>query len=126
MPAGIVEGCWFLRSPQAHLRSASTFLRHSSTVTDLGMYAAGASATLALLATELALCGGSSLLLDFKQGAVGMGATRNAMALDAGATRILLVVDEDHGWLTGVEVRAEKRLDAADSADVSACWRIGG
>lgn len=98
IPAGMVEGSWFLRSPQVHCtdQHCDTTLSASSD-TYLGVDAAGTTATLALLATELALRRRSTLLLDLEEWTVGMCATRHSVPLDAGCARVLLVVDENHG-----------------------------
>lgn len=69
--------------------------------TNLGVHGTGATCTLALLATELALRRGSPLLLHLEEWTVGMCAARHPVALDAGGTRVLLVVNEDHGRVVG-------------------------
>jgi len=60
------------------------------------MHASRVGTALAFLATELALCSRTTLLLDFKERAVGVGAPRDTVAFDARCARILLVVDEYH------------------------------
>lgn len=94
MPAGMVDGCWFLRSPQAHWIDQPRLLHLLvSFITYLGVDGASAATAFALFATELALCSRSSFLLDFEEGPVGMRAPGHAMALDASGTRVLLIVD---------------------------------
>lgn len=67
MPAGMVDGCWFLRSPQAHWNDQpGHFALLAAFFTNLGVDSASATTAFALFATELALCGRSSLLLDFE------------------------------------------------------------
>jgi hypothetical protein len=57
---------------------------------------AGTVTGLAFVLAILALCGWPALLLDLEQWPVGVGATRDTMALDASPASKLFVVDEDH------------------------------
>jgi hypothetical protein len=55
-----------------------------------------AGSALPLVLAVVALCRRSALFLDFKQGSLGVGASGDAVAFDAGGTGEFLVVDQHH------------------------------
>ena len=67
--------------------------------------------TLPLVLATLALRRRPPLLLDLKEGTVGMRTSRDAMSFDARRAGELLLIDQHHGWPV--------RPDGAEMTDLS-------